>query len=481
MQSIYVTTSIPYVNANPHIGFALELVQADVIARYQRLLGVATRFQTGADENALKNVLAAREQGVPTQQFVDGNSRLFQALGAALGLSNDDFLRTTEPRHRHAVQHFWGRLRPDDVYVKAYEGQYCVGCEDFLLERDLVDGCCPDHAVPPVTVREENYFFRLSAYQQQIEELLVSDQVRIIPEKRKHEVLAFVRNGLQDISISRSAARAGGWGITIPGDPSQVIYVWIDALINYISGLGFGARDDWANWWQNGVEKVHVIGKNVWKFHAVYWPALLLSAGLPLPDVILVHGFLTANGRKISKSLGNTVDPFTCIDAFGVDGVRYYLLRALSPFDDGDFSLERKKQIYTADLANGLGNLLSRLTTLCAKGSYGSFVGDAIPAPPEGYHEALAGYVFDKALESLWSVVAKVNQQIVEVEPWKLLKAADKQPLYDHLNTWLHEVQRVGYWLAPFLPVTAERVLTALRQQPISPSGALFPRIEEGK
>ena len=363
-RKIYVTTSIPYVNAAPHVGFALELAQADAIARFHRLCGREVRFQTGTDENAIKNVLAAAEQNLTTQELVDRNSQRYRGLLTALHISADEFIRTTEARHRRGVHALWQSLRDGDIYRRTYRGLYCTGCEDFYLEKDLAGGCCPEHGTRPVEVAEENYFFRLSAYQRQIEELLESRRLRVVPETRRNEVLSFVRRGLADISVSRPAGRTGSWGIHVPGDDSQVVYVWIDALVNYISGLGLGSGDDWRPWWSDDVEKIHVIGKNVWKFHAIYWPALLLSAGLPLPNEIVVHGFLTAEGRKIGKSLGNAVDPFGCIETFGADAVRYYLLRAIPPFDDGDFSPVRLHHLYNTDLANGLGNLVSRLTTL---------------------------------------------------------------------------------------------------------------------
>jgi len=472
----YVTTSIPYVNAQPHIGFALELVQADVIARYSRLIGSETRFQTGTDENAFKNVLAARGRGITTQQLVDENSQLFRDLTDVLNVSADDFLRTTEQRHRRAVRRFWEHLRPDDVYSRSYRGLYCTGCEDFYLERDLVDGRCPDHGTEPVLVEEKNHFFRLSAYQTQIEELLITDRIKVIPAKRKNEVLSFVRSGLQDISVSRAAERSGGWGIPVPADPTHVIYVWIDALINYISGLGYGDGDDWQTYWRDGARKVHVIGKNVWKFHAVYWPALLLSAGLPLPDEIVVHGFLTVNGQKIGKSLGNAVDPFDCVDRYGTDGVRYYLLRAISPFEDGDFSAERLRVLYNTDLANGLGNLLSRVTTLCERACYGRHDCTATPDAPEGYHETLRRYEFGKALEILWQIVTRVNQDIERQEPWKALKRGDCVSLRRQLRNWLCELHRVAHWLAPFLTDASKTILGCLSNDSISAAKPLFPR-----
>jgi methionyl-tRNA synthetase len=278
--NFYITTTIPYVNAHPHVGFALELAQADAIARYHRLCGKEVRFQTGTDENAFKNVTAAREHGLETKTFVDANARRFRELSEALGVSHDEFVRTTEKRHALAVSRLWTSLRPSDVFRRRYDGLYCAGCEDFLFARDLVEGRCPDHDVSPRPVVEENWFFRLSAYQIQLDALIAEGRLRIVPDSRRNEVLAFIRRGLDDISISRNAERAGGWGIAVPGDPTQVIYVWIDALANYLTGLGYGQSSEWLRFWGAGTRKVHILGKNVWKFHAIYWPALLLSAGL---------------------------------------------------------------------------------------------------------------------------------------------------------------------------------------------------------
>ncbi len=288
------------------------------------MIGNQVILQTGTDENAFKNVLAARELGIPTQELLDGNARIFRKLTDVLDISVDSFIRTTESRHRRGVYALWKRLQPQDIYKKPYRGLYCTGCEDFYLERDLVDGKCPDHGTKPVLVEEENIFFRLPAYQERLERLVESDVFRVIPVKRKNEVLSFIRQGLQDISVSRDARRAEGWGIPVPDNRSQIIYVWIDALINYITGQGFGSGDEWRNIWTGDVRKIHVIGKNVWKFHAVYWPALLLSAGLPLPNEIVVHGFLTVEGKKMSKSLGNVADPFDCIKQFGGDAFRSF-------------------------------------------------------------------------------------------------------------------------------------------------------------
>ena len=474
----YVTTSIPYVNAPPHIGHALEMVQADVIARYNRLIGNETFFQTGTDENAFKNVLAAQERGIGTQELVDQNSEAFRNVCRALCVSHDNFIRTTEERHRLGVFEFWNRLKPGDVYRAKYRGLYCPGCEDFYLERDLVNGLCPDHGAPPNVVEEENYFFRLSAHQEEIEDLLEHNRIKVVPAKRKNEVLAFVRSGLKDFSISREATRSGGWGIPVPGDPSQIIYVWVDALINYISGLGLGSGKDWRGFWNEDGRKIHVIGKNVWKFHAVYWPAMLLSAGLSLPDEIVVHGFLTVQGQKISKSLGNVIDPLEYVDAFGADAVRLYLLSAVPPFDDGDFSADRLKQLYNQDLANGLGNLVSRLTTLCERGQYGGFKGASSPEAPQGYHEAMQAYEFGAAVGCLWDVISGLDRDIERVKPWQSLKADDLQVLNAHLLRWLRDLHKAVYWLGPLLPNASRRVLDILSQEPIRSCTPMFPRAQ---
>jgi len=477
-ERIYVTTSIPYVNADPHIGFALELVQADVIARYHRLLGHETRFQTGTDENAFKNVLAAQQQGLTTPELVDRNAASFRRLNEALGVSSDTFIRTTEARHRRGVHRLWQQLRPDDVYLRSYTGRYCTGCEDFYLERDLVNGRCPDHGTEPVRVSETNYFFRLSAYQAQIEELLDTGRLEVVPASRRNEALSFVRRGLQDISISRASERSGGWGIPVPGDPSQVIYVWIDALVNYISGLGFGTSDEWSEFWCDDATKVHVIGKNVWKFHAVYWPALLLSAGLPLPDRIVVHGFLTVDGRKIGKALGNAIDPFACIDRYSLDATRYYLLRGIPSLDDADFSTERLTLLHNTDLANGLGNLVSRLTSLCEKTGYGRYEQRRTPAAPQSYHECLHAHKLDRALATQWSLVTDLNQDIEREQPWQTIKAGRAHTLRQQLTLWLDELQRISYWLSPFLPNTSRRIQHALAREPLLASQPLFPRLK---
>jgi methionyl-tRNA synthetase len=476
MKKTYVTTSIPYVNGAPHVGFALELVQADAIARYRKLLGEDVRLQTGADENAYKNVLSAQEAGVETAAFVAGNSEVFRRLSAALNVEIDDFLRTTEQRHVRAVQALWRKLRKEDLYQREYSGLYCTGCEDFYLERDLVAGLCPDHGTQPLAVEEKNYFFRLSEYQPQIEELLRSRRINIVPEVRRNEVLRFVERGLQDISISRSARRLQGWGIAVPGDEDQRVYVWIDALINYLSGPGFGIGEDWQEWWNDETQKIHVIGKNVWKFHAVYWPALLLSAGLELPDEIVVHGFLTENGEKISKSRGRSIDPFAFVERFGAEALRYYLLRGVPSLNDGDFSAARLQALYNADLANGLGNLVSRLSALGERAGCAPLGDVALGVAPQGYSEALDIYAFDRALSVLWLEVGRLNRAIEQAKPWEQLQRGEKVDAL--VEVWLRDLYRLAHWLRPFLPQTSERIGVALRQEPLLALRNLFPRIK---
>lgn len=473
----YVTSTIPYVNARPHVGFALELVQTDAIARYHRLLGGDVRLQTGTDEHAFKNVLSARKRGLSTEALVSENSSTFRDLCDVLNVSHDRFLRTTEPAHRTAVHAFWQRLRPGDLYLKDYTGLYCIGCEDFCLDRNLINGVCPDHGAKPVEVAEENYFFRLSAYESELEVLLNSGRLTVMPDSRKNEVLQFVRSGLSDISVSRVAKRAGGWGIPVPGDPSQVVYVWVDALVNYLSGLGFGSDGGWDEFWNDDMRKIHVIGKNVWKFHAVYWPAFLLSAGLPLPNTIVVHGFLTVDGRKISKSLGNSVDPVKYVSDLGSDAVRYYLLRYVRPFEDGDFSTDRLTDVYNADLANGLGNLCSRLTALCEKAGYGAFDIFREPHAPEGFHSALRRFEFHTGLELLWRRVRAINQDIERQAPWSLIKSGAADRLHASLTKWLGELHDVAHWLRPFLPNASARIKAILTARVVRRGEALFPRM----
>jgi len=373
-QRVYLSTTIPYVNSRPHLGHALELVQADVLARHHRRIGDEVRLQSGTDDNSLKNVLAADREGISTRELVNRNASAFADLRDRLSLSVDDFIRTSsDPRHRPGVERLWRACEASgDLYRKAYQGRYCVGCEQFYTEAELVDGKCPDHGTPPELVAEENWFFRLSRYARQLADLISTGELRIEPASRRNEVLGFIAGGLEDFSVSRSVGRARGWGIGVPGDASQVIYVWWDALGNYITSLNAGApapRDaGYQRWWVTADRRVHLVGKGVLRFHAVYWPAILLSAGQPLPTEIFVHDYLTLDGGKISKSApgGTSVstDPAALSDTYGADAVRWWLLRDVPRVGDTDFTVGRLVARANEDLANGLGNLVSRVVSL---------------------------------------------------------------------------------------------------------------------
>ena len=367
MKPYYITTAIPYVNAAPHLGHALEFVQADVLARHRRLRGQPVRLLSGTDDHALKNVLAARSAAIPVTDFVTRAADRFQALQGVLDLSCDDYIRTSsDPRHRPGVEFLWERCAAaGDFYRHTYEGLYCVGCEQFYEEEALVDGRCPEHGTPPEHVTETNWFFRLSRYRDRISDAITSGALTINPPQKRNEILALLDGGLQDFSVSRPAARADGWGIPVPGDPSQVIYVWWDALTNYVTALGVDRRsEDYEYWWGGPGERVHVIGKGITRFHAVSWPGLLLSAGVPLPTTIHVHDYVNAGGAKLSKSTGNTVDPVDLVSTYGADALRWWITREVPLLGDTEFTPARLVRAHDNDLANGLGNLAHRTSTL---------------------------------------------------------------------------------------------------------------------
>src|SRR5215469_2927453 len=417
MTSSYITTTIPYVNARPHLGFALELVQADVLARYRRSLGDQVRFQAGTDDNSLKNVLAAEAAGTPVQEFVDASAAAFTGLAEPLSLSVDDLIRTsTDPRHRRGVERLWQACAArGDLYRKHYEGLYCVGCEQFYTPTELDGGRCPDHETVPDLVSEENWFFRLSRYAGQLRGLVADGTIRIEPAGRRNEVLALIDGGLEDFSVSRSTERARGWGIPVPGDPGQVIYVWWDALGNYLTALDYAADgDNLTRWWTGASRRIHLLGKGVLRFHAVYWPAMLLSAGEAVPTDIAVHGYLTENGRKISKSSGATVDPYDLVGKYGTDAVRWWLLREIPRGADADFTVDRLVSRANDELANGFGNLVNRVVTMIhryrdghvpattASAPGAAAVNRAIRNAPGLIAEALEDFDFRRATEAVW-------------------------------------------------------------------------------
>ncbi len=468
----YITTAIDYVNSSPHLGHALEKIQADVIARYQRTKGKDVFFLTGTDENSLKNVKAAKEMGISTEELVDKNAARFYQLKKALNLSFDDFIRTTQKRHKKGVQKFWLAIKKD-IYKKKYRGLYCVGCEEFYKKEELENGLCPEHKTKPEIIEEENYFFALSKYQDKLKRIIEKGEIRIVPESRKIEVLSFIEKGLEDICISRSIERAHGWGIEVPGDKTQVIWVWLDALSNYITALDYGKDGEkFKKYWP---ADLHVIGKGISRFHCIYWPAFLISAKLPLSKMVFIHGYITVEGQKMSKSLGNVVDPFFVVEKFGTDALRYFLLREASPFEDVDFTFEKLKKRYNDDLAKGLGNLVARIISLAKKFkiSKSKEVKDEalkrnLKISEKKWKENLESFQFHEALRVIFDFISFCDKFINEKRPWE---KENKKFIPD----LLFALESISKLLNPFLPETSKKILSQIKTRK---KEILFPKIE---
>ena len=459
----YLTTPIFYPNAKLHMGHAYTTTLSDAIVRYHRdILGEKSYFLTGSDENTQKMIDAAQKAGKEPIEFLDEIVAKFTTLFIELNISYDQFIRTTDQKqHWPGAQYLWTKLvEADDIYKKQYEGLYCIGHEAFVTEKDLVDDKCPDHGTVPQFLKEENYFFRLSKYNDQIKTKIVSGELSIIPESRRNEILALLNVGLEDVSFSRP--RKADWplglGVPVPGDDTQVMYVWCDALSNYISALGYGQESD--SLYQKFWPGMHVIGKDILRFHAAIWPGMLLSAGVPLPKALLVHGFITSGGKKMSKSLGNVIDPEELISEYGTDAVRYFLLRHVSPFEDGDITREGFKDAYNSGLANGLGNLSSRIMQLAQ-----THLEKGTRPEPSGcareYTEAFEALEINRAAEYIWSQVQLLDQKITETEPFKVVKTdpdSGKKLIFDLTQ----ELYTIAHMLTPFLPETAEKIKKAV-------------------
>ena len=482
---IYITTSIAYVNAKPHIGFALESVQADVLARFWRGQGKKVYFLTGTDEHGTKIYQTAREQGIETKEFVDKNSSQFKALKDTLNLSNDDFIRTTDrERHWPSVIKMWQRLVENgDLKKDKYEGLYCVGCEAFLTEKDLADGKCPNHNRQPEKVVEENYFFDLGKYSKKIIAKIESGELEIVPVKRRNEILNILKEGYEKVSFSRPKKKLP-WGIPVPGDDEQVMYVWCDALTNYISALGFASDSElFDKFWNQGYI-THMIGKDILRFHAAIWPAMLLAAGVKLPERIFVHGFITSEGKKMSKSIGNVVDPVEMVEKYGTDPLRYYLLKEIPASDDGDFSITKFEELYNSDLANGIGNLFTRVTNMVSQYLGGEIDRDEINGGHnwERVEEYTAACEFDKALSEIMIIVNEMNKYIDDHKPWQLAKSDkedDKILLREVLTKVVLGLLELGNHLTPFLPDTGQKISRHLSALSIVKADPLFPRLEK--
>lgn len=499
-KKFYVMTAIAYVNAAPHIGFAMELLQADVLARYYRLNGYDVRFLTGTDEHGSKLYTLAKSEGVTPQEIVDRNVPKFLELLSALNISNDDFIQTTSDRHKRGVLKIWNRLvEKGDIYKSHYEGLYCVGCEAFVLEKDLIDGKCSLHKKEPEKLSEENYFFRLSKYSDQIRDLIERDEIVILPMERKREMLNIIgEEGLRDVSFSRPK-KVLPWGIVVPNEPDHVMYVWPDALVNYISAVDVENEGELFRYWPGDL---NIIGKDILRFHAGIWVGMLLSAGYQPMKSILVHGFVTSEGQKMSKSLGNVVDPFLYVNEFGADALRYYLMKEIPTTDDGDFTRERFLNVYRSDLANSLGNLVFRVLSMTEQYFAGKIPECGVSASSEEiakspFTDIAASYAaafevrdLKMAAELVVKLIASGNEYVDRMKPWVLAK--NKSPELGRVMFELLELLRlIAVYLMPFVPATSEKIFQQLQCQDTSTEwgrlvpggsivkgGTLFPRVE---
>jgi methionyl-tRNA synthetase len=469
----YLTTTIPYVNADPHIGFALEIIQADIVARYKRLMGHEVFFSTGTDEHGQKIYQKAKEVGQDVQAYVDHYANEFRKLKDALNLSNDTFVRTTDSHHVAAAQELWRRCtEAGDIYKKKYKGLYCVGDEMFLKESDLVDGKCPNHPnMTPVEIEEENYFFRLSKYQDRVLEYLAQPGV-IIPDWRREEAVTFVSQGLEDFSISREKARMS-WGVPVPGDDTQVMYVWFDALANYISTLGWpdDPEGSFKKFWQEG-EAMQMAGKDQIRFQSIMWQAMLDSAGIKNTDRVVYHGFITSGGQKMSKSLGNVIEPFALVQEYGADVLRYFLARHIHPFEDSDFTMERFIEVYNANLANGLGNLVARIMKL-AEDHLEKGTKPEVAAFPKNYTDAFENFDGKGAIDEVFRAVQRLDQKITDTQPFKVVKT-DPEAGNKLIFELTQELYVIGRMLHPFMPRTSEVIKNAVIEN--KKPETLFPR-----
>ena len=480
-KNLYITTAIPYVNAKPHIGNALDYLLADIWARYQKQNGHEVRFQVGTDEHGNKIAAKAQEAGIDPKTYTDQMYGNFQQLMTKVGAEFTDFVRTTDDHHVAAVQYIWQKLQPY-IYKGTYEGWYCVGCEAFVTDKEAAtnNGICPDHNQPYQRLSEDNYYLKTSEFTDRIRDAIESGKMKIEPEFRKKEFLELIKDGLQDVSISRPNKHLS-WGVPVPGDPNQVMYVWIDALANYITVLGYPDRDGWQEYWPADVQ---VIGKDILRFHAGIWPAMLMGLDLPLPKKLLVHGFVNVGNVKMSKSIGNVVDPNELIDQYGLDAFRYFFARHIPTQDDGDFTWEKFETAYNTELGNDLGNVVSRVSSMISRYQAG-VIGDA-PQPEHDmkpYRQAMDSLNFNVALDEVWLTVRSLNQYLERVKPWEVAKRRDTDTdaeahLSEILSQAVGSLLQIGDLLVPFLPHTAEIIHKTFESGVIVPQdGVLFPKI----
>ncbi len=481
-KKLYITTAIPYVNGVPHIGNALDYLLADIWTRYQKQNGREVRFQVGTDEHGNKIAAKAATEGLTPKAYADKMYGNFEALMKKVGAQYTDFVRTTDEHHVAAVQYIWKQLAPY-IYKSTYSGWYCLGHEAFFTDKEVQEtgGVCPDHQAPYQQVSEENYFFKTSVFTDKIKEAINNGTMRIVPEFRKNEFLELIKDGLADVSISRPK-KSLTWGIPVPDDPEQVMYVWLDALANYITVIGYPDREaEYKAFWPADVE---VIGKDILRFHAGIWPAMLMGIGLELPKTLLVHGFVNVSGAKMSKTVGNVVDPNEIIDQYGLDAFRYYFSRHIPTLDDGDFTWEKFESAYNGELGNDLGNLVQRVAGMIARYQAG-VIGESEQAEHDmtAYHEAMANFEFDKALDEVWSKVRSLNQYIDTVKPWEIAKRLGKDAeaeghLSEVLSHCVGALLQIGDLLIPFLPQTAATIHAIFESGVVKPlEGPMYPRL----
>lgn len=459
----YITTAIPYVNGKPHIGHAIDYTLADIWSRYQKQNGKTVRFQVGTDEHGNKIAAKAAEHNMTPQAYVDSTFGNFEVMIRALGVEYTDFIRTTDPNHMSAVQYIWQKLVPH-MYKNTYEGWYCQGCESFVTDKEAGEnnGVCPDHQAPYQRISEDNYYFKASSFSDQIREAIETNRMQIVPESRKNEFLELIKEGLADVSVSRPKKNLS-WGVPVPGDDSQVMYVWVDALSNYITVLGYPNDPTWQEYWPADVQ---VIGKDILRFHAGIWPAMLLALDLPLPKTLLVHGFVSVGGEKMSKTVGNGIEPMEIIENFGADAFRYYFSRHVPTQDDGDFTWEKFETAYNSELGNDLGNLVQRVAAMIIKYQAGVIgEGEAGEHDMGPYHKAMENFEFNIALDTVWDTVRSTNQYIDHVKPWEIAKKKDSDPeeaehLAEVLVTASRKLLQIADQLVPFMPTTAAAIHT---------------------
>jgi methionyl-tRNA synthetase len=482
-KKLYITTAIPYVNAKLHIGNTLDFLYADIWTRYQKQHGRDVRFQVGTDEHGNKIATKAAELGLDPKAYTDTMFSSIEPLIRKLGAEFTDIVRTTDEHHVGAVQYIWQKLQPY-IYKSTYQGWYCMGHEAFFTDKEVqaTGGICPDHQKPYEKVSEENYYLKASSFSDKIREAIETDRMHIVPEFRKKEFLELMKDGLQDVSISRPK-KSLSWGVPVPGDPDQIMYVWMDALANYITVLGYPDREGWQEYWPADVQ---VVGKDILRFHAGIWPAMLLGLELPLPKKLLVHGFINIGGGKISKSLGNVVDPNEVIDTYGLDAFRYFFSRHIPTQDDGDFTWEKFENAYNLELGNDLGNLISRVAGMITRYQSG-VIGNA----PQGdhdmkpYFDAMSELKFNIAMEEIWESVRALNKFIEMVKPWEIAKHRDTDPEAEaHLGEVLAQavgtLLQIADQLVPFLPGTAAAIQKTFSTGvivPLESAGGLFPKI----